>query len=90
MKGNIGNFNRKGGEGGKLPRVGKRVWAGAAVAAVVALTLIIVFTRRRPEPENIPVVQTQTVQTQDVEVYGEYPGTIRAQQFVEVRARVEG
>ena len=90
MKGNIGNFNRKGGEGGKLPRVDKRVWAGAAVAAVVALTLIIVFTRRRPEPENIPVVQTQTVQTQDVEVYGEYPGTIRAQQFVEVRARVEG
>ena len=58
MKGNIGNFSRKGGESGKLPRVGKRVWAGAAVAAVVALTLIIVFTRRRPEPENIPVVQT--------------------------------
>ena len=90
MKGNIGKFSRKGGEGGKLPRVGKRVWAGAAVAAVVVLTLVIVFTRRRPEPENIPVVQTQTVQTQDVEVYGEYPGTIRAQQFVEVRARVEG
>lgn len=26
----------------------------------------------------------------DVEIYGEYVGRIRAQQFVEVRARVEG
>lgn len=30
------------------------------------------------------------VQKQDVEIYGEYVGRIRAQQFVEVRARVEG
>ena len=29
-------------------------------------------------------------QQQDVEIYGEYVGRIRAQQFVEVRARVEG
>lgn len=66
------------------------VTAALAAAVVLAVVLVIVLRHRAPEPENVAVVQTQTVRMQDVEVYGEYPGTIRAQQFVEVRARVEG
>ena len=90
MKANLKNILNTTGGGGKLPRAGKKLWIALAAVVVVAAVLLIVLTRRKAEPENIPVVQTQTVQTQDVEVYGEYPGTIRAQQFVEVRARVEG
>ena len=90
MKANLRNIWNTSGGGGKLPRAGKKLWIALAAVVVVAAVLLIVLTRRKAEPENIPVVQTQTVQTQDVEVYGEYPGTIRAQQFVEVRARVEG
>ena len=90
MKANLKNIWSTAGGGGKQPRAGKKLWLALAAVVVVAAVLLIVLTRRKAEPENIPVVQTQTVQTQDVEVYGEYPGTIRAQQFVEVRARVEG
>lgn len=46
----------------------------------------------RPEPEHIqpPIVSAQEVEVKDMEIYGEYVGRIRAQQFVEIRARVEG
>lgn len=43
----------------------------------------------KPLPEGIPVV-VETAGVQNVEIYGEYVGRIRARQFVEVRARVEG
>lgn len=56
---------------------------------IVVLLLIWLF---RPKPKNVeyPVVQTEKVQAEDVEIYGNYVGRIRAQQFVEIRARVEG
>ena len=38
----------------------------------------------------LPVVAVEPVQIEDVSIYGEYVGRIRAQQFVEIRARVEG
>ena len=38
----------------------------------------------------MPVVAVEPVQVEDVSIYGEYVGRIRAQQFVEIRARVEG
>ncbi len=68
----------------------KSVWIIAGAVVVLVLVLVFVLLPSASEPEEIPTVRTQKVQTQDVEVYGEYPGTIRAQQFVEVRARVEG
>lgn len=37
-----------------------------------------------------PVVEVETIQPTNAEVYGSYVGRIRAQQFVEIRARVEG
>lgn len=74
----------------KMSRKAGIIVAVAVAVAIVAILLIVLLSGRKPEPENVPTVSTQIVQTQDVEVYGEYPGTIRAQQFVEVRARVEG
>ena len=41
-------------------------------------------------PEVLPIVAVEPVDVEDVSIYGEYVGRIRAQQFVEIRARVEG
>lgn len=48
------------------------------------------LTRKKAVPTSYPVVAVEPVNTSDVNIYGEYVGRIRAQQFVEVRARVEG
>lgn len=61
-----------------------------AVAIVVIGVVWFILTRKpAPEPEY-PVVCVEPAGKQDVEIYGDYVGRIRAQQFVEVRARVEG
>lgn len=56
-------------------------------AIVVALCLLL---RKKPQAPAVPVVGVDTVRIDNVSVYGEYVGRIRAQQFVEVHARVEG
>ncbi len=58
-----------------------------ALGAVAAW--LIVKNWPEPEPE-LPVVHVAPVVTDNVEIYGEYVGRVRAQQFVEVHARVEG
>lgn len=63
--------------------------AGAVVLAIIVVALYFIF-RKRPQPEVHPTVVVETVTTDDMEIYGEYVGRIRAQQFVEIRARVEG
>lgn len=63
--------------------------AAAAAAAVVAVVLFVIF-RPKPAAVVLPVVAVEPVTTEDVNIYGEYVGRIRAQQFVEIRARVEG
>lgn len=45
--------------------------------------------KKEKEPEKV-VVKMEKAGTDNVEIYGEYVGRIRARQFVEVRARVEG
>lgn len=55
----------------------------------MAVALIFLLRPKHVE-EILPIVGVDTVRTRNVEVYGEFPGKIRAQQFVEVRARVEG
>lgn len=60
-----------------------------AVVAAVAVALYFIL-RPQPAPPAMPVVDVQKVRQADVNVYGEYVGRIRAQQFVEIRARVEG
>lgn len=61
------------------------------LVVIAALVGIYIYVSR-PEkvaPE-LPVVVVETATADDVEIYGQYVGRIRAQQFVEVRARVEG
>lgn len=71
-------------------KVSKRQ-AGIAVVVIVLVVGIYWFATHRPEPApDLPVVAVEPVRQDDVEIYGEYVGRIRAQQFVEVRARVEG
>lgn len=59
------------------------------VAIIVVVVLIIVLHKDIPV-EDCPTVEVEKVQTGNVNIYGEYVGRIRAQQFVEVHARVEG
>lgn len=67
----------------------KTVFGAAATVVCVAVALIFLLRPKHVE-EILPIVGVDTVRTRNVEVYGEFPGKIRAQQFVEVRARVEG
>lgn len=60
------------------------------ITLVIAGTAAWIITHRNTHREITPVVATIPVTQQDVNIYGEYVGRIRAQQFVEIRARVEG
>ena len=66
-----------------------RAIAAVVVAAGISLVLRAIFKPSPPAP-GLPVVEVEPVQAGNVNIYGEYVGRIRAQQFVEVRARVEG
>ena len=72
----------------KTPRIRVKLtrkhWIFIGCAVVVLVVLLVVLLRPRP------VVAVEPVQVEDVSIYGEYVGRIRAQQFVEIRARVEG
>ncbi|MCH5328362.1 MAG: efflux RND transporter periplasmic adaptor subunit [Coprobacter sp.] len=76
-------------ETGALVKRHKTVLIAAAVVLLAGLSAWYVLHRRK-EPDIRPVVDVEKVTTDDVKIYGEYVGRIRAQQFVEVRARVEG
>lgn len=58
--------------------------------AVVAMAATILPSCKKQPAGALPVVATESVKASDVNIYGEYVGRIRAQQYVEVRARVEG
>ena len=71
-----------------------RITKKQAVIAAIGIVLLVAiywFITHRPAPApDLPVVAVEPVTQDDVEIYGEYVGRVRAQQFVEVRARVEG
>lgn len=67
----------------------KRIIMMSACIVVLVGIYVILTWPKKVEPEA-PVVVVEPVGVEDVEIYGEYVGRIRAQQFVEVRARVEG
>ena len=73
-----------------MVKLGKKAIFGIIAAAALAAGAILVLLRPEHVEEILPVVGIDTVRTRNVEIYGEVPGKIRAQQFVEVRARVEG
>ena len=67
----------------------RKVWMVLLSVLVVCGIIWILNRKDKPMPDA-PVVSVTPVGRQDVEIYGDYVGRIRAQQFVEVRARVEG
>lgn len=68
----------------------RRVALCAAVLVVASVACYAIFNRKKPAPELRPTVMVAPAVSDDVEIYGEYVGSVRAQQFVEIRARVEG
>ncbi len=74
----------------KFRRLSKGQIAALVGGVLLLAAFILWLMREKPIEPVYPVVQTETVMTQDVEIYGEYVGSIKAQQFVEIRARVEG
>ena len=67
----------------------KRLLLAVACLAVLSVGYFVLTWREKVQPE-MPVVIVEPVKKENVEIFGEYVGRIRAQQFVEVRARVEG
>lgn len=67
----------------------KQFISALVLVALVVVVYFVVSNRPAPVPEA-PIVSAEPVQQKDVEIYGDYVGRIGAQQFVEVRARVEG
>lgn len=62
------------------------------ILALIALIIsgYMYFTRKKAPQEELSIVSAIPVSQSNVEIYGEYVGHIRAQQFVEIHARVEG
>ena len=79
-----------GGRLGRLLSFGKKGWLVIALTVLIATALIVFLTRPKTVAAPLPVVEVMPVDTTDVHIYGEYVGRIRAQQFVEIHARVEG
>ncbi|MDE6228325.1 MAG: efflux RND transporter periplasmic adaptor subunit, partial [Muribaculaceae bacterium] len=73
----------------RLPRK-KRSWLIITLIVLIIAAVIYFVTRPRPQEPVLPTVEVTAVDTTTVNIYGEYVGRIRAQQFVEVHARVEG
>jgi len=73
-----------------MQKLNRKTVFGAAAAVVCVAVALVFLLRPKHVEEILPIVGVDTVRTRNVEVYGEFPGKIRAQQFVEVRARVEG
>lgn len=74
----------------KANRTPKWVWYLLAAVLAGGIAAFVVLKWPKPAEPVYPVVEAEQVKTDNVEIYGEYAGKIRAQQFVEVRARVEG
>jgi len=71
----------------KLPRW---VILTAILVSVLLIGLIIYLKWPKPAPPVYPTVQAEPLMVEDVEIYVENAGKIKARQHVEIRARVEG
>ncbi len=62
-----------------------------AKVQVILIALVVAMTGcRHKEEQQLPIVIVDNPSKEDVQIYGEYVGRIRAASFVEVHARVEG
>lgn len=71
-------------------KMNKRKAGWVAIICSLIVGSVFLIKHRKKTTEFYPTVLTEKVTEDDIEIYGEYVGRIRAQQFVEVRARVEG
>ena len=71
-------------------KVKKKQTVIATLCIILAVGLFWILNRKQQLTQLGPIVCVAPVVQQDVEIYGDYVGRIRAQQFVEIRARVEG
>lgn len=62
----------------------------ACICIILVVGLYFFLTREKKMAPEEPVVCVEPVKQENVEIFGDYVGRIRAQLFVEVRARVEG
>ena len=67
-----------------------RPLAAALVAATIAALSAACTTGEAPAPPPPPPVVVEVPVQRDVQNFGEFPGTLRAFEEVEIRARVEG
>lgn len=68
----------------------KHFWLVIVLILLIISAAIYFATKPRYRELPLPIVEVTTVDTTTVNIYGEYVGRIRAQQFVEIHARVEG
>ena len=61
-----------------------------AVVLLTGISIIIYYKWPKESVEILPVVQAEPVRIENVGIYVEYAGKIKAKQHVEIRARVEG
>lgn len=72
----------------QLPRNKRIVALAVLLCVIVAIAVAAVILLRKPSATVVsPVVTVAPARIDDVEIYGEYVGRVRASQFVEVRAR---
>lgn len=66
------------------------VWYTLGVVALLIIAVVVYVKWPRPGVPVYPTVSAEPVVVEDVEIYVEYAGKIKARQHVEIRARVEG
>ncbi len=69
---------------------GKRGWLVSVLTLLIVAAALYFILRPKQQTPQLPTVEVEEVTTSSVNLYGEYVGRIRAQQFVEIHARVEG
>jgi membrane fusion protein (multidrug efflux system) len=57
---------------------------------VISILLILLFNSCKKEDIQYPIVEIEDVSKDNIELYGDYVGSIRAYRSVEIHARVEG
>lgn len=65
-------------------------WVLISLGILIVAGGIVWVCLPKPVEPFYPVVAVEEVETEDVNIYGEYVGRVNAHQYVEVRARVEG
>ncbi len=62
----------------------------ALIIIIGGVVLLSILLKKKPVEAALTPVIVEQVETNDINIYGEYVGRIRARQFVEVHAHVEG